>query len=434
MNRRRFLQLSSTLVSSALLLPAWADGSEDDAFLDDLERRAFRFFSEQSDAQTGLVRGACRTDGAPFPARLQQNGSNAVTGFGLAALCIGAERGWIDHQTARDRAARTLAFFDEHVPQIRGWHYHWLNLATGQRDGPIGSGPGVGGSEISSVDEAFFLAGAITAREYFRGDAEIARRVASLYERIEFPWMMDPSTLLLKHGFMPEKGFFHSKWDQYSEASLLYLLAIASPTHPIPPQAWYAWRRNPTRYGDYQFIGDQPLFTYQYSHAFVDYRGRRDHEGRGVDWFRNSQTATRAHRQFCLDLRNQFPDYAPNLWGITTSDSVRGYVSWGGPPRELGIDGTIVPCAPGGSLMFTPDICVPALREMRARFGEQIYHRYGFADAFNPLRNWVSPVIQGLDVGITLLSCENLRTGNLWRWFMAAPEIQRAMRLARFAA
>jgi hypothetical protein len=112
---------------------------------------------------------------------------------------------------------------------------------------------------------------------------------------------------------------------------------------------------------------------------------------------------------------------------------MHGYVSWGGPPREPGIDGTIVPCAAGGSLMFTPDICVPDLMEMRARFGDRIYDRYGFVDAFNPLKNWVSDVIQGLDVGITLLACENLRTGNLWRWFMRAPEIQRALRLARFA-
>lgn len=434
MNRRRFLQVSSAFLGSTLFgYPGSAPG-EADSFLDDLARRGFRFFEEQSNPRTGLVRGACRAEGPPLTAARQQNGSVAVTGFGLAAWCLAADRGWVDRRRARDHVARTLAFFDEEVPNVRGWHYHWLNLATGRRDGPIGSGPGVGGSEISSVDEAFFIAGAIAAREYFRGDVEIARRVQSLYERIDFPWMLEPSRLVLRHGWMPESGFFPEAWDKYSEASLLYLLAIASPTHPIPPQAWYAWKRNVTTYGPYRFVGDQPLFTYQYSHAFVDFRGRRDQDGRGVNWFQNSQTATRAHRQFCLDLRPEFPDYAGNLWGITTSDSMHGYVSWGGPPREPGIDGTIVPCAAGGSLMFTPDICIPDLMHMRARFGDRIYDRYGFVDAFNPLKNWVSDVIQGLDVGITLLACENLRTGNLWRWFMRAPEIQRALRLARFAS
>lgn len=433
MNRRRFLKLSAAAVGSGLLARSRAVAgslpSEAEAFLDDLQRRAFRFFWEQTDSETGIVRGAAHADGSYFLPRDKQNGSNMVTGFGLAALCIAAERGWVDRKLARDRAARTLATCANHTPDVRGWSYHWVNLLNGRRDGPIGVH--AGGSEISSVDQAFLLAGALTVREYFRGDAEISRLANSLYARVDFPWMLAPGTLQLSHGWMPGRGFFHSNWSQYSEATLLYLLAIASPTHPIPPQAWYAWQRNRTDYGPFHFVGDQPLFTYQYSHAFVDYRGRREADGRGIDWFANSVTGTRAHRQFCLDLAGEFHDYSPDLWGITTSASDRGYVSWGGPPREGPIDGTVVPCAPGGSLMFAPDICLPALLRMRERFGDRIYHRYGFADAFNPLTGWVSKIVQGLDVGITLLAAENLRTGNLWRWFMLAPEIQRALALAR---
>jgi len=140
-------------------------------------------------------------------------------------------------------------------------------------------------------------------------------------------------------------------------------------------------------------------------------------------------TATRAHRQFCIDLSREFPGYSENVWGITASDSAKGYVAWGGPPRDPAIDGTVVPCAAGGSLMFTPDISLPALKTMHEKFGKRIYGRYGFTDAFNPNTGWINPDVIGIDVGITLLSAENLRTENVWRWFMRNTEIPQAMHL-----
>jgi hypothetical protein len=133
---------------------------------------------------------------------------------------------------------------------------------------------------------------------------------------------------------------------------------------------------------------------------------------------------------FCLTLARDFPrSYSANVWGITASDSIKGYVAWGGPPRDPLIDGTVVPTAAGGSLQFTPDISVPALRAMKEQFGEKIYGRYGFVDAFNPTTKWVGPDIVGINVGPILLSAENLRTGNVWRWFMRNPEITRALQL-----
>jgi len=153
-----------------------------------------------------------------------------------------------------------------------------------------------------------------------------------------------------------------------------------------------------------------------------------------VNYFDNSVKATRAHRAFCIDLSKEFPGYSENIWGITASDSARGYVAWGGPPRDASIDGTVVPAAAAGSLMFTPDICLPALLAMKDKFGEKIWGRYGFIDAFNPSTGWVDRDVIGLDVGITLLSAENMRSGNIWRWFMRNPEIHRAMKLAGFVA
>jgi len=141
-------------------------------------------------------------------------------------------------------------------------------------------------------------------------------------------------------------------------------------------------------------------------------------------------TATRAHRQFCIDLAKEFPGYTEDIWGITSSNSATGYKAWGGPPRRNSIEGTVVPCASAGSLMLAPDICIPALKAMKQRFGDKIYGRYGFTDAFHPTNGWGSPDVLGLDIGITLLSAENLRTGHLWKWFMRNPEIPRAMQLA----
>jgi hypothetical protein len=221
---------------------------------------------------------------------------------------------------------------------------------------------------------------------------------------------------------------------RYSEFTIIYLLAIGSPTHAIPPESWYAWARPENVYGDYKYVGLSPLFTHQYSQAFVDYRGRREKRGSKIDWFENSVTATRAHRQFCIDLAKEFakefPGYSENIWGITSSNSATGYKAWGGPPRNKATDGTVVPCAAGGSLMLAPDICIPALKAMKERFGENIYGRYGFTDAFHPTNGWASADVLGLDTGITLLSAENCRSGNLWKWFMRNPEISRAMTLA----
>jgi hypothetical protein len=146
-----------------------------------------------------------------------------------------------------------------------------------------------------------------------------------------------------------------------------------------------------------------------------------------LHWWQNSVTATRAHKAFCLGLAREFPGYEEHVWGITASDSPRGYVAWGGPPRHPAIDGTVVPCGAAGSLMLAPEITMPVVRTLARRWGARVFKRYGFVDAFHPTSGWTNPDVIGIDVGITLLSAENLRTGAVWRWFMANPEIPRAL-------
>lgn len=397
----------------------------DSLLLDDLQRRASAFFLESSYPGTGLILDRANITGADYAIGEAPAASIAVTGFGLASLCIGAERGCFSRSDAADKIRTSLEFLATKAPHERGWFYHWMDPRTGARAGALQGSWDL--SEVSTIDTALLLAGALTARAYFGADAAIRELVDTLYRRIDFMWMLNPSTGLLCHGWTPEKGMIPYYWDEYAEASVLYLLAIGSPTMPIPAKSWYAWMRRENQYAEYHFIGRAPLFTHQYSHAFVDFRGIRDLAIPGGDWFTNSVTATRAHRQFCWDLKERFPTYSENIWGIVPSRSAAGYTDWGGPPLDPRIDGTVVPSAVTGSLMFTPDICLPAIAALKEAGGAKAFDRFGFADAFNPRTGWASTDATGLGLGITLLSAENLRSGKVWEWFMGAPEIQKAV-------
>jgi hypothetical protein len=395
---------------------------EDDALLEDISRRAFRYFLEQADPRTGLVRDRARTDGSPIASETGRDvASIAATGFGLTALCVAAERRWVAPVEARGRVRATLRFFNDRAYQNHGWFYHWMNLRTGER---------AWRSEVSSIDTALLLGGVLTARQCFRDDAEVVRLATRIYERVDFQWMLDGHPTLLSHGWYPERGFIPNRWRDYSEQLMLILLAVGSPTHPITPAAWRAWERKWITYAGYHYLNAHPpLFIHQYSQAWVDFRGRREGWYPFVNYFENSEKATRAHRQFCIDLSKEFPAYGPDVWGVSASDSARGYVAWGGPPRDPAIDGTVVPYAAAGSLAFTPDISLAALRALKEKYGEKTYGRYGFADAFNPNTGWVDTDVIGIDQGITLLAAENLRGGLVWRHFMKNAEVTRALDL-----
>jgi hypothetical protein len=394
--------------------PRYAISAADDAFLEDLSRRTFMFFWEQADPETGIVRDRSRTDGAP----VNDIGSIAAVGFGLSGLCIAAERGWLPRDEVVARARTTLQFFSERMEHHNGWFFHFVNLRTGAREWK---------SELSSIDTALLLAGVLTARQCFASDGSTVRYADAIFRRVDFQWMLAGDPMLLSHGWRPETGFLPSRWSRYCELMILYVLGIGSPTHAIPVESWRAWSRPVMTFQRYTYIShSDPLFVHQYSHAWVDFRERKE-QGSGTDWFDNSVIATRAHRAFCLSLSSDFPGYSDTIWGITASDSQKGYVAWGGPPRHPAIDGSVVPAAASGSLMFAPEITLPALRDMHRRFGDRIYGRYGFADAFHPTTGWVNPDVIGIDLGITLLSAENLRTGRVWRWFMKNTETAQAL-------
>ncbi len=394
----------------------------DEAFLEDLEHRAFLYFWEQSDAETGLTLDRARTDGKPLPTTHPSYNIASVgaEGFGLSGLCIAADNNWVTSVEAKERARKSLDFLLNRAPHKNGWFYHWLDKQTGERRW---------NSEISSIDTTLLLGGVLTVRQCFSDDKEIVKLATQIYERVDFPWMLAGSSNLFSHGWKPETGFLTARWRDYSEQMLLYILAIGSPTHSVSPKVWYAWKREWRTFYGYRYLAAvSPLFIHQYSHAWIDFRGKRERRRPYTDYFENSVNATKAQKAFFQTLTKQFVGYSENIWGLTASDSQKGYIAWGAPPRDAAIDGTVVPCAPAGSLMFMPEITLPALLEMKSQFGKTIYGNYGFADAFNPNNGWVNQYVIGIDVGITLLSAENLRTGKNWQWFMQNPEIHRALK------
>ncbi|MGH9404728.1 MAG: glucoamylase family protein [Terriglobia bacterium] len=416
LSRRSLLSLAAALPLASL--GRGIISRSDDAFLEDISRRAFRYFWEQSDANTGLVLDRARADGAGITGRNLEVASMALTGFALTAMCIASERRWMSSAQIRERVRAALRHLTHRQEHVRGWYYHFVNRKTGER---------VWKSELSTIDTALLLAGVLTAQEYYADDAEIPRLASDLYRRVDFAWLLDSQTGLLHMGWSPEKGLLRAEWAAYDEEMILYLLAIGSPEFPIPVSAWYRFRRDPMNLFGYRFVGRGPLFTHQYSQAWLRLRGLRDGAPFGIDYFQNSAVATYAHRAYCLSLRGYYPDYSPRLWGVTASDSDIGYVVWGGPLSRGDLDGTVVPCAAGGSLMFAPEICLPVLRYAHDRFAPYVYGRYGFADAFNPRTLWVDTEVVGINLGITLLSAENLRSGAVWRWFSRSPNIRRTV-------
>ena len=419
LSRRRFL--SSALAAGATLslapkiLAAETESNRaappnnpNDHLLEELERRACRYFQEAADPKTGLVLDRMRVKGH----ETRTVASIAATGFGLSALCIADDHGYMDHKTAKAQVLRTLDELAHETDHERGFFYHFINARTGQR---------VWNAEASSIDTTWLLCGVMHCREYWADDA-IKRLATEVIDRVDWSWMLCGGDTLC-HGWKPETGFLSHRWNSYAEVLAMYILAIGANSSPIPSSAWGAWKRPMRDIDGVIYIdADTPLFVHQYSHAWLDFRERRD---RYANYYRNSQRATEAHRQFCIDLAPKYPWFGPDMWGITASDSRTGYRDWGAAMEQ--VDGTLVPCAAGGSIAFLPDECGRVLRNMMDRYGKNIWSRYGFVDAFQPAAKWWGPDVLGIDLGIMLLMAENSRTNSVWNAMMSMPEIQRAM-------
>jgi hypothetical protein len=426
------------------------EGSGLDPLLTDLEERTFRYFWETANPRNGLV-----PDRYPSPSFA----SIAAVGFGLTAYPIGVERGYISRSDAQRRVLATLHFF-ANAENEHGFFYHFIDMQTGAR---------AGGSEVSTVDTALLLAGMLFCESYFDSadalDIEIRRLTDEIYRRVDWTWAQ-PRAPAVALAWTPEEGFSSYDWNGYNEAMLVYLLALGSPTHAVNSGAWAQWTSTydkdwGTLY-DQTYLGFAPLFAYQYTHVWVDFRGIRDAYMRdhGMDYFENSRRATYAQRRYAIANPKQWQGYGKNVWGLSASDGpgpahepylgqerpFLQYAARGVSLARIIDDGTIAPTAAISSLPFAPEIVVPATLEMYHRFGPSIYSAYGFRDAFNMSYpgaaeqqagqhdpGWVDPDYVGIDEGPILAMIENYRSDLIWRVMRGNPYLRQGLEGAGFS-
>jgi hypothetical protein len=469
---RLFFVAAATACASArpLGVPAasvaYTTNARERAFVDTLSRRTFDFFWETTNPRNGLTPDRWPT---------KSFSSVAAVGFALTAYPIGVEHGWVSRSAARDRVLTTLRFFwrapqgpqGTSVTGYHGFYYHFLDMETGYRFEHV---------ELSTIDTALLLAGALTCREYFDGndmeDREVRALADSIYARVDWRWARDGG-VVVNMGWRPEpasnqnaRGFNISSWRGYNEGMILYVLALGSPTYAIDPAAWTEWTTTHTwkRFHGYDLVQFAPLFGHQYSHIWVDFRGVQDAymRSRGIDYFENSRRATLSQRAYATANPMGWRDYGPNAWGLSASDgpldstftidgrsrTFHTYWARGAGADEVNDDGTLVPTAVGGSIAFAPEIVVPTLVAMRSRYGDALFGRYGFVDALNPtLRvdgpplhhgriinglSWFDVDYLGIDQGPILALAENWRTGMIWSLLRRNVSVVRGMCRAGF--
>ena len=457
-----FVGGSSTAELSARfeVVPAAKADVGDEAFLEDLSRRTFDWFWETTNPANGL---------APDRGPGQSFASVAAVGFALSAYPIGVERGYITRAEAVERTHATLKFFAD-APQgdaptgmtgHRGFFYHFLDMQNGSRFEKV---------ELSTVDTALFLGGALFCQSYFNraetADGEIRELVDRIYRRVEWDWAVLRGNLICM-GWHPESGFIGADYRGYDEAMLLYILALGSPTHPIRPESWTAFTHDYTwaTFHGQEHVNFAPLFGHQYSHAWVDFRGIQDAymRGKGIDYFENSRRATLAQRAYAMSNPGGWAGYGPEIWGLTACDGpadvtrpfngrqqvFRTYSARGAGADYINDDGTIAPTAAGGSIAFAPEIAIPALKAMLSRYGEALYTRHGFLDAINPSftfpdvklqhgrivpgLGWFDTQHLGIDQGPILMMLENHRSGLIWDTMRRNAHLMRGLRRAGFA-
>ncbi len=416
--------------------------------LERLQKDTFSYFLKEANRANGMV---------PDNTRPGAHASIAAIGFALTAYLIGVERGFVTRREAIERTLTTLRFFwnspqgeEPDATGHRGFYYHFLHMDTGRRAWE---------SELSTIDSTFLLAGMLSSAMYFDGDdpaeLEIRTLADALYRRADWQWAQNGGDTVT-HGWKPETGFIPYRWEGYSEALILYVLGLGSPTHPLSADSYPAWTRSyrwQQLYG-HEFLFAGPLFVHQLSHMWIDFRGIKDDvmRARGLDYFENSRRATYVQQQYAIHNPRGFRGYDEHCWGITACDgpgpivqTIEGverffddYTARGVP--EGPDDGTIAPWAAAASLPFAPEIVLPALRHFNDVYPEMT-SVYGFKCSFNPTytdgapsgKGWISKGYYGLDQGPIVMMIDNYRSGFLWKLMGRCAPIRDGLRRAGFA-
>lgn len=383
------------------------------------EEASFNFFWETQN--TNETSPGCGL----IPDRNPSNGlaSIASVGFGLASFVVGAENEYITKEEGYERCLMTLTKLRD-LKREHGFFYHFYYEKLGSV---------ADGSEVSNIDTSIFLCGALLAGEYFKGEVETLAN--AIYDEVEWTWFINTKNSNFYMAYNGTTGKFSGEWDTYAEHLMMFFLGAGSRTYPINKNTYDNMVKRVGRYGDYEFIYSWygSIFTYQFSHAFIDFRYMTD--DKGVNWFNNSVKATLADYQYCVDNPKGFVGFGEEQWGITACDTPTGYSGLLGTPpagnngTTIKNDGTVAPCGAIGSIVFAPDKVLPCIMNYATMFDGALIGDYGFYDAFNfeDRKPWIARSVIGIDKGITVLMIENYRSELIWDTFMKLEFMDRAI-------
>jgi hypothetical protein len=430
-----------------------AEGT-DSEMLDRLRSETFEYFRREVNARNGLIADKTQP-GSPS--------SIAAVGMGLSVYIVGVERGLLSRAEAIERTLAVLRFFhssrqgpEPDATGYKGFYYHFLDMQTGSRALQC---------ELSTVDTAILMAGVLTAACYFTGsspkESAIRELAESLYGRVDWQWALNGAATIT-HGWTPESGFLGCRWNAgYSEALILYVLAMGSPAASIDPRGYREWTSTfeLSKLYDTEYLHAGPLFIHQMSHLWLDFRGIHDDFNRktGIDYFENSRRATYVQQAYGIDNPRGFAHYHKYGWGLTASDGpgptvlpVNGmetefydYTARGAPFGPD--DGTLSPWSVVASLPFAPEITIDTIRHAVERLKMKQHSPYGFDASYNPtfpgkgkkeiadgVTSWVSPWIFGLNQGPIILMIENYQSELIWKAMRQCPYIVQGLRRAGF--
>ena len=385
-----------------------------------IEHKATLFFWMQSNPITGLTKDRASNVGKIDKYTVA---SIASTGYALASLPISVERGWRTNSAAYNRALLTLKFILYKMPNVHGWYYHFVDWSTGKR---------VWNCEVSSIDTALMLDGALMAGEFWHG-TEVASLANQLYRSIDWKWMLtngghEKSKEVLSMGWKPESGFIKSNWDHYCELMLLYLPGLGAADHPLPKDCWDAWVRDAVTYKGLQTLAGGPIFLQEMAQGFFNFSGQQDNEG--WNYAKTARNGILINKLYCNSLAAQNETYAEGYWGLNASDSPSGYSAFGAPFGPQ--DGTVSPTGVAAAIILTPRHAEQTVQLMQSKLGRKLDGRYGMSDAFNLDKHWFDKDVLGIDLGMAMLSIEDYRTGFPWSLMAKVPGIERGWEAAGF--
>ena len=414
-----------------------ASFANDDALLDYIERVHLNYMWDGAEPLSGLARERIHLDG-DYPEHDENVVTTGGSGFGIAGLLVGIDRGFISRDKGVARMQRIVDFLS-HADRFHGVWPHWMYGSTGKVK-PFGEKDNGG----DLVETSFLLEGLLCARQYFRNgnaiERKLANRIDSLWRDVEFDWYTRGGQHVLYWHWSPNYGWeMNFPLEGYNECMIVYVLAAGSPTHSVPAACYHeGWARNGAikssaspygyplrvRHNGAEQTGG-PLFWAHYSWIGLDPRELVDQYANYWDVVRNHAMSNYA---YCVDNPKHYKGYGTDCWGLTASYSPNGY-SAHSPANDLGV---ITPTAALSSMPYTPVQSLAALKGFYAK-GMKIWGEYGFYDAFDETMGWTSPRYLAIDQCTIAPMIENYRTGLLWRLFMSCPEVQQGLRKLGFS-